>query len=88
MVLANWRGRIYALFGICPHKLNPLDGARLWENLLDCPWHHYQYDIRTGENHFPRNVYPKDLPYLGQQLKPLETYPVELREGEIWVNVK
>jgi 4a-hydroxytetrahydrobiopterin dehydratase len=22
----------------------------LWDHLLDCPWHDFQYDIRTGEN--------------------------------------
>jgi 3-phenylpropionate/trans-cinnamate dioxygenase ferredoxin subunit len=88
VILANWEGHIYALYGRCPHQHNPLEGARLWEHLIDCPWHHYQYDIRTGENHFPGNVYPKDLPHLQGQLKPLETYPVELRDGEIWVDLK
>lgn len=88
VVLANWKGGIYALYGLCPHRNNLLEGARLWDNLLDCPWHHYQYDVRTGANYFPANVYPKDLPHLRQQLKTLETYPVELREGEIWVDVK
>jgi hypothetical protein len=33
------------------------------------------------------NVYPEDLPYLQQQLKPLKTYPVEMRVSEIWVDL-
>ena len=89
VILANWRGHVYALYGRCPHQNNPLEGAVLWENLLDCPWHHYQYDVRTGENHFPRNVFPvQDMPHLRRELRSLETYPVELRDGEIWVDVK
>jgi nitrite reductase/ring-hydroxylating ferredoxin subunit len=56
--------------------------------LLDCPWHHFQYDVRTGENHFPKNVYPEDVPGLLEQVKPLRTYPVEIREGEIWINLE
>lgn len=88
VILANWRGEIHALSGICPHKNNPLEGATLWENLLDCPWHHFQYDVRTGENHFPKNVYPADYRRLHSQLPPLKKYPVEIREGEIWVDLR
>ena len=60
----------------------------MWGPLLDCPWHHFQYDVRTGENQFPRNVYPEDLPGLDEQVKPLRVYPVEIREGEIWVTME
>ena len=49
--------------------------------------HHFQYDVRDGANHFPQNVYPKDMPALNAQLKPLKTYAVEVKDGEVWVNV-
>ncbi len=84
VLLANYAGRIYATYGICPHRGNPLEGAQLWDYLVDCPWHHFEYDVRTGENHYPKNVYPKDLQ---KQLRPLKTYPVELRGAEIWVDL-
>ncbi len=86
-MLANWGGEIYALSGICPHQHNPLEGARVCDYLLDCPWHHFQFDVRTGENHYPRNVYPKDVPYLQAQLGSLRTYPVEVKGGEVWVDL-
>ena len=88
VILANWQGEIFAFAGICPHQKRALEGATLWEHLLDCPWHHFQFDIRTGENHFPKNVYPADLPELRGQIQPLETYPVEVRNGEIWVDLE
>ncbi len=88
VILANYEGRIYALYGLCPHQNNPLEGAQLWGCLLDCPWHHFQYDVRSGENHFPRNVYPEDMQELQGQVRPLNTYPVEIREGEIWVDLE
>ncbi len=88
VILANWNGAFYAMYGLCPHRLNPLEGAILWDHLIDCPWHHFQYDIRTGENYFPGNVYPKDYSGLAEQLKPLETYRVELRGSEVWVELK
>lgn len=88
VIVANWKGQFFALSGTCPHKHYPLEGARLWDQLLDCPWHHFQYDVRTGENYFPKNVYPEDYPRLRSQLQPLKTYPVEIKEGEIWVKVE
>ena len=48
LVLAHWAGWLFALEGFCPHRENPLEGAVLWDHLLDCPWHHFHYDIRTG----------------------------------------
>jgi len=88
VILANWDGRIYALYGLCPHRGNPLEGAVLWDNLIDCPFHHFQYDVQTGRNHYPQNVYPKDYPELQQQLKPLKTYPVEVRDNDVWVDLE
>ena len=87
LILANYQGRIYALDGLCPHQNNPLEGAVLWGSLLDCPFHHFQYDVRTGENHFPNNVYPKDMPNLQRHLCSLRTYRVEIRDGDVWVDL-
>jgi 3-phenylpropionate/trans-cinnamate dioxygenase ferredoxin component len=87
VILANWEGRIYALYGLCPHQNNPLEGAILWDDLIDCPYHHFQYDVQTGKDYFPENVYPKDYSKLQEQLRPLRTYPVELRDSEVWVDL-
>ena len=87
VLLANLSGEVCAVHGRCSHQGQPLEGAILWGNLVDCPWHHFQYDVRTGENYYPANVYPKDVPELRSQLRPLRTYPVEVRGAEIWVDV-
>jgi 3-phenylpropionate/trans-cinnamate dioxygenase ferredoxin subunit len=87
LVLARVRAEVFALRGICPHKENPLQGATLLGYLLDCPWHHFQYDVRSGENHFPANVYPADIPKLAAQVKPIRVYAVEVRGEEIWVDL-
>ncbi len=88
MVLARVGDRVFALDGICPHRYNPLEGATLIDYWLDCPWHHFQYDVRTGQNHFPANVYPKDLERLESELRPLGTYAVLMRGSEIWVDLE
>jgi nitrite reductase/ring-hydroxylating ferredoxin subunit len=60
----------------------------MWDNLIDCLFHHFQYDVKTGENYFPRNVYPKDYKRLEAQVGPLKTYEVKLGDREVWVNLE
>ena len=84
VLLVNRSGEIFALDGICPHKGFELDHAQLWDCRVECPWHHYQYDIRTGENCFPKDVYRGDL---SEPVEPIATYRVELRGLDIWVDL-
>ena len=86
VVLVNYEGTVHALSGTCHHKLNPLDGATMRGPYIDCPYHHYQYDVRTGANHYPQCALPKECALDGE-FKPLKVYPVEVRDGEIWVNI-
>jgi nitrite reductase/ring-hydroxylating ferredoxin subunit len=88
VLLARVHNEIFALHGRCPHQNNPFEGAMLFDYLLDCPWHHFEYDVRTGENYFPANVYPDDIPALRAQLRPVKTYPVEVRGSDVWVDLE
>ncbi|MBV8887449.1 MAG: Rieske 2Fe-2S domain-containing protein [Chroococcidiopsidaceae cyanobacterium CP_BM_RX_35] len=88
ILLVNDKGSFYALQGLCGHQNLPLTGGKVWQGVLDCPWHHFQYDICTGENLYPRKVYPLgSLPYLRQQLKPLLTYPVCVVDQNLQVGI-
>ena len=87
VLLARWQGRIYGFEDLCPHQRNPLEGAKLWGGMLECPWHHFRYDLSTGANRYPGNVYPADDPRLEEQLHPVRTYPIQVREGEIFVGL-
>ncbi len=84
VVVANWGGEFHALAGICPHQKLPLEGATLWDRYLTCPWHNYQFDVASGENWYPRRVFPAAL---REQIKDLAHYGVEVRGGEIWVDL-
>lgn len=65
-----------------------LAGAQAWRGVLGCPWHHFQYDIRTGKNLYPRRVYPLEtLPHLNQQILPLQTYPVRILNQVIPIKI-
>jgi len=40
----------YALDGICPHQGGPLGKGRLTDCLVTCPWHGWQFDVRSGQS--------------------------------------
>ena len=52
-------GRIYALFniggevsaidGVCPHQGGPLADGVVEGTTVSCPWHGWQFDVRTGK---------------------------------------
>ena len=50
LALFNIGGQYYALDGQCPHRGGPLGEGELEGCLLTCPWHAWQFDVRTGES--------------------------------------
>jgi nitrite reductase/ring-hydroxylating ferredoxin subunit len=70
---------------ICPHQHRPMDGGNLYGEEIDCPHHHYTYDAHTGENHYPRRVFPRARAELVQ---PIRAFPVREDEGWVWVRVE
>jgi 3-phenylpropionate/trans-cinnamate dioxygenase ferredoxin component len=67
---------------VCPHEAADLSKGTVYMGAVDCPRHHYLYDLRTGENRFPKNVFPADK---GAELAPLPLYPVKEEDGWIWI---
>lgn len=43
-------GEFYALDGICPHQGGPLGQGVLTGCVVTCPWHGWQFDVRTGQH--------------------------------------
>ncbi|HYX87924.1 MAG TPA: Rieske (2Fe-2S) protein [Gaiellaceae bacterium] len=60
----------YATQPQCLHLQGPLGEGRVDDHVLTCPWHGWQYDVRTGENEFDRAI-------------KLETYDVRVENGEV-----
>src|SRR5690348_6003277 len=84
VVIVHDRGRFYAVDGLCPHKGFELDHAFVFEGCIECPWDRYQYDLSTGENVYPSRVYLGDI---SRPADPIPTYPVDIVDGEIWVEL-
>ena len=43
-------GQLLAYSAICPHMLAPLERTPLDGHVVECPWHAYRFDVRTGAN--------------------------------------
>ncbi len=46
--LFNVDGIISAIDGLCPHQGGPLVEGTLEGSIVTCPWHGWQFDVRTG----------------------------------------
>jgi nitrite reductase (NADH) small subunit len=72
IALANVDGGFYATQNACLHLEGLPDEGSLEKCLLTCPWHGWQYDVRTGVNDFDLAI-------------KLRTYDVQVAHGEILV---
>jgi nitrite reductase/ring-hydroxylating ferredoxin subunit len=74
IALAHCDGGFYAVAGHCIHLQGPLGEGRLEGCVLTCPWHGWQYDVRTGKNEFDLAI-------------ELRTYDVQVEDGEVRVRL-
>lgn len=56
VALFNVEGTLYALDGVCPHQGGPLGKGCLDGAVVTCPWHGWQFDVRTGKHQVSRTV--------------------------------
>ena len=50
VALFNVDGTFFAVDNTCGHRGGPLGEGNLSGPVVACPWHGWQYDVRTGEN--------------------------------------
>ncbi len=74
IALYNVGGKIYATDNTCLHQGGPLGEGILAGEVVTCPWHMWEYNVRTGEK-------------VGNNAIKLTTYPVEVEGTDIKVGV-
>lgn len=50
VALFHVEGEVFALDGICSHQGGPLGEGELNGCMVTCPWHGWQYDVRSGRH--------------------------------------
>jgi nitrite reductase (NADH) small subunit/3-phenylpropionate/trans-cinnamate dioxygenase ferredoxin subunit len=65
----------FAIDNICPHRGAPLSDGFVSDGYVTCPWHQWQFQLKDGTC--------RNIP--GARVT---SYPVEVREGVLFVNVE
>lgn len=73
IALVHADGRFYALEDRCSHQEFPLSEGAVEEGTVECALHGARFDLESG-----RAV---ALP----AIKPVKTYPVEVRDGAVYI---
>ncbi|HEY2827829.1 MAG TPA: Rieske 2Fe-2S domain-containing protein [Pirellulales bacterium] len=74
VALFNVDGQFFALDGVCPHQGGPLGEGELTGCIISCPWHGWQFDVRTGQHQFSRStVQPR--------------FETKIEDGNVWVAI-
>lgn len=61
---------LFAVDANCPHRRGPLDGADINGYVITCPWHGWQFDLRTGKSPaHPGQVFCYKVELLGETVR-------------------
>ncbi len=69
----NVDGEFYAVQANCTHAGGPLCEGSIWGDIVTCPWHTSEFNVRTGEVVSPPAEHP------------LATYSVTVENGMITI---
>lgn len=72
LALYHISDQFYAIENFCPHKGAPLADGHLCDHTVECDWHGWRFDLRTGEC----------LTNSGA----VETYEVMIEDG--WIKIR
>ena len=56
IALFNVDGQFFALDGVCPHQGGPLGEGELVGCVVTCPWHGWQFDVKSGQHQLNPNI--------------------------------
>jgi 3-phenylpropionate/trans-cinnamate dioxygenase ferredoxin subunit len=73
VVLANVDGSVHAILDQCTHEELPLSDGEMEGNVIVCSYHGARYDVTSGA--------ARGLP----AIKPVKSFPVEIREDGIYI---
>jgi nitrite reductase/ring-hydroxylating ferredoxin subunit len=73
--LAKVDGTVYAFTGTCTHIGGPLNEGELDDDVVTCPWHGAQFNVRTGKV------------LRGPARQDIQTYAVRLEGDSILVSL-
>ncbi len=76
VLVVNLNGQLYCLEGRCSHAGAPLYEGALEGDILTCPWHYSQFNVRDGSV------------LRGPAEKTLHVYRTEVRDGHLYMETE
>ena len=67
-------GQFYAVENTCPHQGGPVAEGEFEDGVVNCPWHAWPFDVRTGECTINSSA-------------KLETFEVRVRKKQVFLAV-
>ncbi len=71
----NVDGKVYAIENHCLHRGGPLGDGHLEGSQVTCPWHAWQFDVKTGKCHTMKGAKQKK-------------YAIKIKNEDVWVNLE
>jgi NAD(P)H-dependent nitrite reductase small subunit len=74
VALYKVEGKVYAIDGVCPHAGGALAEGSLNGCIAMCPWHGWEFNVKTGKSDFNAEIAVK-------------TYPVKEEKGQVFIEI-
>ncbi len=75
IVIVRSGGELFALEDRCSHEDYPLSDGEVENGQIECVYHGARFDLRTGK--------PTRLP----AVRPVRSFPLEVRDGGVFVRI-
>jgi nitrite reductase (NADH) small subunit len=72
--VANLNGTITAMDNVCLHMGGPLGQGFIEGSKIVCPWHGWEYDLKTGE-------------VVDNPQSKLDVYPIKIDNGDVFIEI-
>ena len=80
ILIINVDGSLYAIGQKCTHLGGDLSKGTLEGNIITCPRHHSQFDVRNG-----KVVTPPTILFMHPHIKDIKTYQLRIEHGYILI---
>lgn len=74
LAVFNVDGAFHAIDNTCLHRGGPLGEGELEQDTVTCPWHGWEYNVKTGL-------------CLNNPSSHIKTYPTKIENGEVMVEI-
>lgn len=75
IAVLNNNGKFFAIDNTCAHMQGPLGEGSCSDGKVTCPWHGWEYDLKTGKNTYDESI-------------KLNTYEVKVDKNDILISVE